>query len=143
MNRSTCASGSGYVPSYSTGFWVANTRNGRASSCEVASTVTWRSCMHSSRPDWVFGDQHDVGEDRAGAELEARLALVVDLRAHDVGRQQVGRALHARELAVDRTRERPGQRRLADARIVLDQDVPLGQRRHDDALEHLGPDLDG
>jgi hypothetical protein len=29
--------------------------NGRASSCDVASTVTWRSCMHSSRPDWVFG----------------------------------------------------------------------------------------
>ena len=56
MKRSTCASGSGYVPSYSTGFWVAKTRNGRASSCEVASTVTWRSCMHSSRPDCVFGE---------------------------------------------------------------------------------------
>ena len=34
MKRSTCASGSGYVPSYSTGFCVAKTRNGRASSCE-------------------------------------------------------------------------------------------------------------
>ena len=44
------------MPSYSTGFWVANTMNGRASSCEMASTVTWRSCMHSSSPDWVFGE---------------------------------------------------------------------------------------
>ena len=56
MNRSTCASGSGYVPSYSIGFWVASTRNGRASSCVCTSTVTRRSCMHSSSPDWVLGD---------------------------------------------------------------------------------------
>ena len=56
MNRSTCASGSGYVPSYSTGFCVAKTMNGLASSCECTSTVTWRSCMHSSRPDCVFGE---------------------------------------------------------------------------------------
>src|SRR5918997_2831818 len=56
MKRSTCASGSGYVPSYSTGFCVASTRNGRASSCVCTSTVTRRSCMHSSRPDCVLGD---------------------------------------------------------------------------------------
>src|SRR3954466_15413029 len=31
------------------------TMNGRASSCVCTSTVTCRSCMHSSRPDWVFG----------------------------------------------------------------------------------------
>src|SRR4051812_7929631 len=29
--------------------------NGRASSCVCTSTVTCRSCIHSSRPDWVFG----------------------------------------------------------------------------------------
>ena len=29
MNRSSCASGSANVPSYSMGFWVAMTRNGR------------------------------------------------------------------------------------------------------------------
>src|SRR5918912_1506754 len=56
MNRSTCASGSGYVPSNSTGFCVASTTNGRASSCEWTSTVTLRSCMHSSNPDCVFGE---------------------------------------------------------------------------------------
>ena len=76
-------------------------------------------------------DEHDVGEDRAGAELEALLALVVDVGADDVGRQQVGRALHARELAVDRARERAGQRGLADARVVLDEDVALGEQRDD------------
>ena len=88
-------------------------------------------------------DDHDVGEDRAGAELEARLALVVDVGADDVGRQQVGRALHARELAVDRARERARQRGLADARVVLDEDVALGEQRDDHVLEDLVADLDG
>src|SRR5829696_2001393 len=32
------------------------TRKGRASSCVWTSTVTLRSCMHSSRPDCVLGD---------------------------------------------------------------------------------------
>ena len=45
-------------------------------------------------------DEHDVGEDRARAELEAVLALVEDVGADDVGGQQVGRALDARELEV-------------------------------------------
>ena len=44
------------MPSYSIGFWVASTRNGRASSWVWTSTVTLRSCMHSSRPDCVFGE---------------------------------------------------------------------------------------
>ena len=88
-------------------------------------------------------DDHDVREDRAGPELEALLALVVDVGADDVGGQQVGRALDARELRVDRARERAGQRGLADARVVLDEDVALGQHRDDDVLEHLVADLDG
>ena len=44
------------MPSYSIGFWVAMTRKGRASSWLWASTVTLRSCMHSSSPDWVLGE---------------------------------------------------------------------------------------
>ena len=87
-------------------------------------------------------DDHDVGEDRTGAELEARLALVVDVRAHDVGGEQVGRALDAGERAVDRARERARQRGLADAGVVLDEDVPLGEQRDDHLLEHVVVDLD-
>ena len=52
-------------------------------------------------------DEHDVGEHRAGPELEALLALVVDVGADDVGGQQVGRALDAREGAsIDRASAR-------------------------------------
>ena len=87
-------------------------------------------------------DQDHVGEDRAGTELEARLALVVDLGADDVGGQQVGRALHARELAVDRARQRARERGLADAGVVLDEDVALGEQRDGDVLEHVGANLD-
>src|SRR5215208_895118 len=136
MKRSTCASGSGYVPSYSTGFCVANTMNGLASSCECTSTVTWRSCMHSSRPDCVFGDARLI------PSTSTLLALVVDVGADDVGRQQVGGALHARELAVERARQSARESRLADARIVLDEDVALGQQGDHDVLEHVVAHLD-
>ena len=51
MKRSTCASGSGYVPSDSIGFCVAITRNGAGTRCVWPPIVTCRSCMTSSRAD--------------------------------------------------------------------------------------------
>src|SRR5215207_6820467 len=54
--RSSCASGSGYVPSYSIGFWVAITMNGRGSTCVTPSIVTWFSCIDSSSAACVFGE---------------------------------------------------------------------------------------
>ena len=53
--RSSCASGSGYVPSYSIGFCVASTMNGRGSGRVSPSVVTWRSCIASSSAACVFG----------------------------------------------------------------------------------------
>src|SRR6266511_4781120 len=64
VNRSSCASGSGYVPSYSIGFCVAITMNGRASSYETPSTVTCCSCMHSSKADCVFGEARFISSTR-------------------------------------------------------------------------------
>ena len=53
--RSSCASGSGNVPSNSTGFCVAMTRKGRCM-CRVSpSMVTWRSSIASSSADCVRG----------------------------------------------------------------------------------------
>src|SRR5579871_373697 len=54
--RSSCASGSGYVPSYSIGFCVAMTMNGASSGRVTPSTVTCRSSMHSSSAACVFGE---------------------------------------------------------------------------------------
>ena len=56
MKRSSCASGSGYVPSYSIGFCVATTRNGRSSWYVAPSIVTWHSCIASRSADCVFGE---------------------------------------------------------------------------------------
>src|SRR5215211_1484851 len=62
--RSSCASGSGNVPSYSIGFCVAITMNGRARGCVWPSIVTCTSCMHSSSADWVFGDARLISSTR-------------------------------------------------------------------------------
>ena len=43
------------MPSYSTGFWVAATRNGAGTLRETPSTETWPSSIASSSADWVFG----------------------------------------------------------------------------------------
>ncbi len=51
MNRSRCASGSGYVPSISTGFCVATTMNGLGSWYVCPSMVTCRSSIDSSSAD--------------------------------------------------------------------------------------------
>ena len=51
MNRSTCASGSGYVPSDSIGFCVAMTRNGDGTGWVSLPIVTCRSCITSSSAD--------------------------------------------------------------------------------------------
>jgi hypothetical protein len=87
-------------------------------------------------------DQHDVREHRAGPELEAVLALVVDVRADHVGRQKVGRALDPGVLRVHRPRERARQSGLPHARVVLDQDVALGEQRHEHVADHALRRLD-
>ena len=46
--RSTCDSGSGKVPTWNDGFWVATTKNGSGSGCETPSTVICRSSIASS-----------------------------------------------------------------------------------------------
>ena len=43
------------MPSYSTGFCVAKTRNGSGSGCGSPSTVTWPSCIASSSAACVLG----------------------------------------------------------------------------------------
>ena len=55
INRSSCASGNGYVPSCSIGFCVANTKNGFGSACVYPPTVTWPSCIASRRAACVLG----------------------------------------------------------------------------------------
>ena len=53
--RSSCASGSWYVPSISIGFSVASTKNGDGRTWVSPATVTCCSAIASSSADCVFG----------------------------------------------------------------------------------------
>ncbi len=99
-NRSSCASGSGYVPSYSIGFCVAHTKNGCGSACVVPSIVTLplfhrfeeRGLRLRRRAIDLVGEQQ-VREDGALAQRERRAALIEHRRSDDVGRHQIRREL--------------------------------------------------
>ena len=53
-----------------------------------------------------------------------------DRHAQHVGREHVGRELDALEAGADGARERGGERGLAHARHVLDQQVAAGDETH-------------
>src|SRR5256886_11654365 len=55
-NRSICASGKGYVPRNSTGFWVAMVKKSSPSLSVRPSIDTWPSAIASRSADWVRGE---------------------------------------------------------------------------------------
>ncbi len=131
-------------PACSTGFCVAITRNGAPDRVALAvdgddallHDLEQRALGLRAGPVDLVGE-HDRGEDRSGVELEAALALVVDLHAGHVRRQQVGGELDARGRAVERVRQRLGEHGLARAREVLEQDVAIGDQRGQHQADHL------
>ena len=98
MKRSTCASGSGYVPSDSIGFCVAITRNGsrhrmgRVADRDLALLHHLEQRrLHLRRGAVDLVGEQEVAEDGAELGLEAAVARAVDARADEVGRD-AGRA---------------------------------------------------
>ncbi len=91
--------------------------------------------LHLGRRAVDLVGQQQVGEHRAqrGAEL-ARL-LVVDARAHQVGGHQVGRELDALEAAAHGARQGLDGERLGQPGHAFDQQVALGQQRHQHAFQ--------
>ncbi len=81
--------------------------------------------------------EEQVGEDRTSAELEPRLALVVEEAARDVAGQEVGRELDALEAEIERLGDEPGDERLGEAGVVLDENVAVGEDTGQDLLEHV------
>ncbi len=78
-----------------------------------------------------FVRQNDVGENRAGLEIESLLDLIEDAGAYHIGGQQVRSKLDPLERAMKGIRQRLRQRRLAHARNIFDEEVALCQQRHD------------
>jgi hypothetical protein len=86
--------------------------------------------------------QHDVGEERAGLEGQgAGRAATIGFGegcAHDVARQQVAGELDPPERAIDTPRQRGGERGLADARDVFEQQMAAADQRFECTLHHGG-----
>jgi hypothetical protein len=80
----------------------------------------------------------DVGEDGSAVELELARSLIEDRDAGDVGGQQVRGELDPAPLAAYGGGDGAGQRCLADAGDVLDQQMALGEEPGERQPDHLG-----
>ncbi len=137
------------MPSYSIGFCVAMTTNGRASSCVCLSTVTWRSCMHSSRPDWVLGDARftsststtfaNTGPGRNSKRFSRWLKTFVPTTS--AGRRSAVHWTRAYSASTERASAR-ARAVLPTPGMVLDQHVALGDQRDHQVPERLLGSLD-
>jgi hypothetical protein len=68
-------------------------------------------------------------------EDELSGALIVDGDPEHVAREEITCKLHAPEVAADRACECSGEGRLADARDVLDEQVPASEKRDEGELD--------
>src|SRR5665213_2380225 len=121
MNRSICASGSGYVPSCSIGFCVASTRNGSSRVYVVPPMVTFFSCMASSSAACTL----------AGGRL------IVHLGTDHVCRKQIGSELNALERRADRLRQSPHGEGLRQPWYTFQQHVAAGEQSHKQPFDHV------
>ena len=85
--------------------------------------------------------QQEVREHGAGDEPQA--GGLEQAGARHVGREEVGRALDSRHPQVQAPGDGPGQQRLARARDVLEQDVPVREQRDGDQPQGLVRAHDG
>jgi len=64
-----------------------------------------------------FIDEHDVGQNWAGAKLKVGALLIEELGSHHIGRQKIGRTLNSLESAVQGSRGRLGKKGFAHTGI--------------------------
>ncbi len=137
-------------PAKSCGFWVASTKKGYGSGVAVPSMDTCPSFIASSSADCVRGLARLISSasstfakigPRRKTNSPSRWSKT--LTPEDVARQEIARELNATQLAPHGLGESAGQRRLADAGHVLDEDVPAGEQRDERQLDRLWLSLEG
>ena len=146
MNRSSCASGSGYVPSCSIGFCVAIVKNGFG---QRVGRLAGRhfAFLHGLQQRGLrlrrravdFVGQQDVREDRPFDEPERPPPVGVffeHVRAGDVRGHQVGRELNPLELQVENLGQRADDERLGQPGHADQQAMPAREDRREDLLDH-------
>jgi hypothetical protein len=94
--------------------------------------------LHFGRRAVDLVGQHQVGEDRAGLELERPLPALgeIDFRPGDVGRQKIGRELDAREVGLQVMSQAFDRPRLRQTRQPLDQQIAVGEQAEDQPVDH-------
>ena len=146
--RSSCASGSGYVPSSSIGFCVARTKNGALMLYLMAAHRAGKLLhgfeqrrLRLGRRAVDFVRQQDVGKDRARNKSPGAMAggsvLFDDVGSGDVGRHQIGRELDALENQAQRLGQRANQQSLRGSRQAGDQAVAADEERNEHLLDHF------
>src|SRR5262249_35061562 len=91
--------------------------------------------LHLRRRAVDLVGEKEVREDRAFPNAELVRALVEELAPEDVRGQEVDRELDAREVEVDRLRERGDEEGLREARDALEHEVAAGEERDQQALD--------
>ena len=101
-----------------------------------AHTFEQRRLCARRRPVDLVGEQN-IGKGRAGDKLKVARLLVKDAHAGYITGQEIGRTLEPPKVDAQRHRQRTRQHRLADARHILQQHMPLTEQRNHQRLHHL------
>ena len=144
MKRSTCASGSGYVPSDSIGFCVAMTRNGSGTRIRrvpdrhlaLLHDLEQRR-LHLGRRAVDLVREQEVAEDGPELGVEGAFSRAVDARPDEVGGDEVRRELDPRERPAEHACGGLDGQRLRQAGDALEQQVALREQADEHALEHV------
>jgi hypothetical protein len=95
-----------------------------------------RALRFGSRAIYLI-DQHDLRKQRAAMKHEALLASIEDGIAENIGGKQVTRKLDALERESERASQRLGERCLAHARNIFNQEVASREQTGDGELHRL------
>ena len=91
--------------------------------------------LHLGRGTVDLVGQHEVGDDGSEFGVELLASLTVDARADQVGGHQVRGELDAGERTADDLRESLDGQRLGDTGYAFEEDVPLGEKSDENALD--------
>ena len=139
MKRSSCASGSGQVPSCSIGFWVATTTKRIV---ELAGLAKHRHlplghrlqqrALGARRGAVDFVGQQQLREKRASheAQFAAAFGFLQQFRAQNIGGHQVRRELDAAEIHAHCACQRAHEQRFGKARHAGHQHMAAAEHRH-------------
>ena len=84
-----------------------------------------------------FIGQNHICKNGSRFELEGACSLIEYFQPDDIRRQHIGSELNPLERAIETSRERMSERRLAHTWNVFNQQVPAGEKRDQSELDHV------